>query len=142
MDISSIVILVIVGVGGVMLKTFYDQGKAALAIFPDIKTVTVVYRDKTALGYSMKSWKTKVGGASRSLDIIVTDKELWLRSVLLLAGITRQHDLVHRVPLHRIGSAKESKEGIVLSFKTEKGEAKQIVINTRDKQEFLKSIGK
>lgn len=142
MEVGSLLLLVGVAVGIVILKTFYDQGKKALSIFPDIHTVNVVYRDKTALGYSTRSWKTKFGGASRSLDIVVTDKELWLRSFLLLAGITKQHDLLHKIPLGRITSAKENKEGIVLAFKGEKGEGKQVVINTRDKAAFLKSIRK
>jgi len=142
MEVGSLVLLIAIAIGIVMLKTFYDQGKQALAIFPDLGSVKVVYRDKTAMGYSTKSWKTKIGGASRSLDIVVTDQELWLRSFLLLAGITKQHDLLHKIPLHRITSAKESKEGIVLAFKSDKGESKQVVINTRDKAAFLKSIRK
>lgn len=139
---GSIVLLVVIAIGIVMLKTFYDSGKRALSIFPDIKTVQVKYHDKTALGYSTKSWKTKVGGASRAVEIVVTDKELWLRSFLLFAGITKQHDLVHRVPLDKIIRVKENKEQITLDFKSDKGESKQVVLNTRDKMKFLNSLGR
>lgn len=139
---GSIVLLVVIAIGIVMLKTFYDSGKRALSIFPDIKTVQVKYHDKTALGYSTKSWKTKVGGASRAVEIVVTDKELWLRSFLLFAGITKQHDLVHRVPLDKIIRVKENKEQITLDFKSDKGESKQVVLNTRDKMKFLSSLGR
>lgn len=140
MEVSAILILIGTGVIGVMLKTFYDRGKKALSIFPDINSVTVTYRDKTGLGYSTKSWSTKVGGASRSLDIVVTDKELWLRSFLLLAGITQQHDLVHRIPLKKISRIKRDGATITLDFRNDKGERKQVVINTRDTEKFIESL--
>ncbi len=142
MDFGSLVVLVVAVFGVIMLKTFYDSGKKAISIFPDLNTVNVIYRDRTASGYSTKSWKTKIGGASRAIEIVVTDKELWLTSFLLFAGITKQHDLLHKIPLHRIIAVKENKNEITLNFKNEKGEAKQVVINTKDKAGFLKSIGK
>lgn len=139
---SSILILVFIAIAVVMLKTFYDSGKRALSIFPDIKTVQVRYQDKTAMGYSTKSWNTKVGGASRVVEIVVTDKELWLRSFLLFAGITKQHDLLHKIPLHKIMKVRENNGELTLDFKSEKGEPKQVVLNTRDKNAFLESLGK
>jgi hypothetical protein len=142
MEIGSIIILVSIGLAIIMLKTFYDSGKNALSIFPDIRTVHVIYRDETASGYSTKSWKTKMGGASRAIDIVVTDKELWLSSFLLFAGITKQHDLLHKIPLNKIAVAKEKEGRITLNFKSDKGESKQVVIITRDKTAFLKSIGR
>ena len=140
MEGSAILLLVGILVAGIMLKTFYDRGKKALSIFPDINLVTVRYRDKTALGYSTKSWQKKIGGTSRAIDIVVTDKELWLKSFLLLAGITQQHDLVHKIPLNRIIRVKEKGSEIILDFKNDKGEKKQVVINTRDKAEFLRTL--
>ena len=140
MDAVEIFLLVGICVSGLILKTFYDRGKKALSIFPDINSVTIRYRDKTALGYSTKTWTTKIGGASRALDIVVTDEELWIRSFLLLAGITQQHDLVHRIPLHKIMGIKQEGSSIVLDFKNDKDEKKQVVINTRDREGFLKSL--
>lgn len=137
---SGIFIIIAIVFAGIMLKTFYDRGKKALSIFPDLNSVTIRYRDKTALGYSTKSWTTKVGGASRSLDIVVTDKELWLKSFLLLAGITQQHDLVHRIPLKKISRVKRDGSTITLDFKNKKGEKKQVVINTRDGDKFMESL--
>jgi hypothetical protein len=139
---GSIFLIAFVAIVIVMLKTFYDSGKKALSMFPDVNSVKVAYRDRTASGYSTKSWKTKIGGASRSVDIIVTDKELWLRSFLLLAGITKQHDLIHKIQLNKIIRVKESNGQITLYFKNDQGESKQVVLNTRDKTEFLQSIGK
>lgn len=142
MDGGSILVLVFIAIAIVMLKTFYDSGKKALSVFPDIRTVTVKYRDRTASGYSTRSWKTKIGGASRAMEIVVTDNELWLRSFLLFAGITKQHDLIHRIPLPRISRVRENHGQITLDFRNDKGEARQVVFNTKDTAQFLNSIGK
>jgi hypothetical protein len=142
MNIEALVVLTVLTILLVMLKTFYDNGKKALSIFPHMTSVTVKYRDKTATGYSTQSWRTKVGGASRAIDIVVTDHELWLKSFLLFAGITKQHDLLHKIPLTKITRTKEDGDRITLDFRNEKGEKKQVVIRTRDKREFLKSLGK
>jgi hypothetical protein len=142
MNIEALVVLTVLTILFVILKTFYDNGKKALLIFPDIKSVAVKYRDKTATGYSTQSWKTKVGGASRAIDIVITDHELWLKSFLLFAGITKQHDLLHKIELSKITRVREEGDLITLDFRNNKGEKKQVVIRTRDKREFLKSIGK
>jgi hypothetical protein len=142
MDYSALFILISIGLLIVILKTFYESGKKALSIFPNIRSVAVKYRDKTATGYSTQSWKTKAGGASRVIDIVVTDQELWLRSFLLFAGITKQHDLLHKIPLSRITKTHQNRDEITIDFKNEKGEKKQVIIRTRSSQEFLKLISK
>jgi hypothetical protein len=78
---------------------------------------------------------------NKSIDIVVTDRELWLRSYLLFAGITQRHDLIHRIPLPRITRVKDRGKDIVLDFKNEKGQHRRVVINTSHKVKFLKSIG-
>jgi hypothetical protein len=138
---GSIIILIVIAFLIVMVKTYYDTGKKALSIFPDITTVNVVYRDKGATGYSTRSWKTKVGGASRAIDLIVTKDELWLSAMLLFAGITRQHDLLHRINFKKITSVKPDKGQITVNFRGEKGAVHQVVIRTRDEQAFLEALG-
>jgi hypothetical protein len=142
MDYTALIILISLGLLFVMVRTFYDSGKKALGIFPDIRTVNIKYRDKTATGYSTQSWKTKAGGASRVIDIVVTDHELWLRSFLLFAGITKQHDLLHKIQLTKITRTQRNRDEITVDFKNEKGEKKQVVLRTRNGDEFLKSIGR
>jgi hypothetical protein len=124
----------------VMALNFYDRGRKALTIFPDIKTVAVVYHDRTATGYSTRSWQTRIGGASRALEVVVTDSELWLKSFVLLAGIAQQHDLIHRVRLTSIVRAKEEGAFVKIEFKNEKGQPKQVVINTRSTADFMRAI--
>lgn len=62
---------------------FFIHSKKALNIFPEIYTVNVIYRDTSASGRSLKSFKTRFGGATKVLDIVViSDQELWLKSQL------------------------------------------------------------
>jgi hypothetical protein len=142
METGTILLLVTPLILFVIFKTLYDAGKKALSIFPDIKSVHVVYRDATATGYSKQSWKTKFAGASRAIDIVVTEQELWLKSIVLFANVTKQHGLLHRVQLRKVLRAKPDGDYITIDFKNERGEAKQVVIRTRNNTEFIKAIGK
>ena len=123
-----------------IIRTLYIRGKKALSIFPDINTVKINYRDRTASGYSTKNWTTKIGGARNSLDIIVTDKELWLKSMLLFAGIGQRYDLVHRVSLDKVQVKKEDGNRLNIEFTNDNGELKQIIVTTKDKVGFLRSL--
>jgi hypothetical protein len=115
----------------VMMYIIIKRGKKALAIFPDEKKVTILYRDRKASGFSTKSFITKIGGASNSLDIIVTEDELWTKGNLLFADFMRKYDLLHRIPLKKITSI-ETKKGdkIEISFTPEAYLEKTIVIKT------------
>lgn len=81
-----------------------------------------------------------MGGARNVLDVVVTDKELWLKSMLLFAGIGKQYDLLHKVSLDNIKRAERQGSKITLYFRTEDGENKQIVLTIKRPDEFLKAI--
>jgi hypothetical protein len=61
--------------------------------------------------------------------------------MVFFAGITKQHDLLHKVSIRKITSAKLEKAQVVLDFKDEKGRQHQVVLRTRDEKAFLESIG-
>ncbi|BDD01378.1 hypothetical protein [Persicobacter psychrovividus] len=142
MNGETIFLIVWVIVAAFILTTFYKRGKKALSIFPDIHSVRVVYRDKSASGHSNKSWTTKMGGARNALDIVVTDKELWLKSMLLFAGIGKHYDLLHKVSLDNIIRTDRQGRKITVDFKTEDGKDKQVVFMTKRPDDFLKAIKK
>src|SRR5687768_2363125 len=97
-----LIVIICLIVTGIILNNFYRSGKAALAIFPSLNTVKVQYRDKLARGHLVKEFKTAAGKADKSLEIVVTENELWIRSMLLFAGVVKQYDLIHRIPLNKI----------------------------------------
>lgn len=125
-----------------ILTSSYKRGKKALSIFPDIKSVSVVYRDKSASGRSNKSWETRMGAAVKVLDIVVTEDELWLKSKILFAGFGKRFDLLHKVPLNNIIAAQKQGRTVIVDFRIEGGEHTQVEIRTKYPEDFLKAIKK
>ncbi|HYV95396.1 MAG TPA: hypothetical protein VE978_26720 [Chitinophagales bacterium] len=143
MNINGVTIFLIVWViiATFLITSFYRRGKRALSIFPDINSVMVKYRDMSASGYSTKNWITKRGRASGVLDIVVTDDELWLKSMLLFAGILKKYDLLHKIPLKKIMKANNiTGRKVTLDFKSETGENKQVVLITKRPDELIRAI--
>lgn len=119
---------------------FYTKGKKVLKIFPPTSSKEFIYSDYFASGYSAKSLITKLGGASKLLHIIVTKNEVWIKSFTILAWIASEYDLLHKIEKSNITDIRVDKTGIKLDFKDSKGNDKQIIIITRDKEAFLKAI--
>jgi len=126
----------------IILMLFYKRGKKALSIFPPIETVKVLFRDKSASGYSTKSFKTKIGGSNKTLGIVVTDKELWLTSKLLLASIGQTYDLLHKISLDKVEQVERNGKKVTVNFKTDTEDAKQVVLWTKRMDDFIKAINK
>lgn len=126
----------------IMFYLFYTRGKKAIAIFPDIQTVVVKFRDRTASGYSTKSLMTKLGGSGRGLDIIVTENELWLKCPLLFASILEQHDLLHRVPLINIINVEHISDKVSIEFTSQSGIPTKVVLTIKKPAELLAALAK
>jgi|GEM_PF-4576532 len=112
------------------------KGSKAIRMFSDLDLSNLIYSEKNASGYSTKSFRTKIGGASRVLHIMITDKELIIKTYLLFAYIAEKHDLLHRIPLENILST-EIKKGtryskLVVEFKGQHGEVKEIVLMSKN----------
>ena len=142
MNEGTIFLIVWCIVTAILIMILYKRGKKALSIFPPIETVRVLYRDKSASGYSTKSFKTKIGGSSKTLEIVVTDKELWLTSKLLLASIGESHDLLHKIALDNIEQVERNGKKVTVNFKNDSGEAKQVVLWTKRIDDFIKVLNK
>ena len=123
-----------------LLIVFYIKGKAALKTFPEISTVNINFQERFCSGYSMQSWKTKMGGASNVLDIIITDDELWIKLPMIFAGIAKEFDLLHRINLRNIVNIHSKADGIVVDFIDPKGEHKQVFLQLKKPDEFVKII--
>ncbi len=101
-----------------------------------------MYRDKRASGYSTKSFITKMGGANGVLDIIVTDNELWIRSLMIFASIGQKYDLLHRIQKNKIQNIVLNGSKITIDFININDKKKQIILKIRDTNEFLISLKK
>jgi hypothetical protein len=140
MDEGKIFLIVWFVATGIIIFVLYKKGRKALSIFPPIEKENVLYRDKSASGYSTKSLRTKLGGSSKTLEIVVTDKELWLTSKLLLASIGESHDLLHKISLDNIEKIERNGTKFTINFKTDTGEAKQVVLCPKQIDKFIKVL--
>jgi hypothetical protein len=118
----------------------YKRGKKAISIFPPIDSVKIKYRDKSASGFSSQSFKTRIGGSNKLLDIVVTDKELWLKSKLLFASIGQRNDLLHKISLDKIEQVVREGNKVIVNFRTDSGEEKQVVLMTKGIDDFIKAL--
>lgn len=123
-----------------ILTTLYIKGRKALSIFPNTHQNKFKFRDKRASGYSTKSRKTKLGGARNSLDIAVTNDELWLKSMILFASVSKENDLLHRIPPNKIANVEENGNTITIDFFSNTGENKKVHIRTKRPKELIDAL--
>jgi hypothetical protein len=129
-----------------IVVNFYVRGRLALKIFPPLSPDSIIYSEKFASGYSTKSFKTRWGGASKVLHIIITENELWIKTFMFMAYIAKKHDLLHRIPLSEITHT-EIKDGAVfsrlhISFNDANGIGKEIVLMSAHNAEITDLIEK
>jgi hypothetical protein len=138
----AVLLTIIIIVIGIFLFRMYAKGKKVLSIFPDIDTVTVLYRDQAASGYADKTLATKLGGASGVIDVVVTDEELWLKCSTLFAGLEGRADMIRKVPLRNVKIVNMKQEGkkIDLSLKLESGDRKKVTLTLGNKEKFIDAV--
>jgi len=86
----------------VILTVFYILGRRALKQFPKLEPGEILYSEGGASGYSTQSFATRYGGASKTLIILITKDELWIKTYILFAGIAEYCDMLHKIPLSGI----------------------------------------
>ena len=119
---------------------FYVGGRKAERMFAGLQLDTAKFREKGASGYSEKSIITKMGGASRVLDIIVTESELCVKGIFsAFTYIGTKYDLSHRVPLEKITSASKHDGDVKVSFISREGKH-SIVLRLADPDGFLSAL--
>ena len=127
-----------------ILSIFYVRGRKAIQMFADLDLSKIVYSEKNASGYSLQSYRSKRGGASSVLHIFISDKELIIKTSLLLAYIAEKNDLLHRIPLDNIISTEIKKRTIhsklFVKFKNSAGEVKTIVLISRNNKQIKEQL--
>mgnify|MGYP000719229333 CR=1 FL=1 len=129
-----------------LVSIFFIRGRKAIQMFSDLDLSNLVYSEKNASGYSTKSFRTKWGGASKVLHIIITGNELIIKTYLFLAHVAEKHDMLHRIPLENILKT-EIKKGAILSklfveFTGQNGETKEIVLMSKTNRQIKEILDK
>ena len=126
----------------VTLAFFFLGGRKAEERFQGLDQQTIRFRERGASGRSHKSLVTKLAGANKVLDVIVTGSELWIKGIWpAFTYIGTKYDLSHRVPLDRVGPARIDGSSVFLKLRDEFGAESDIELRLRNPNEFISAIG-
>ena len=124
-----------------LIIRFYHGGREASSKFDDLQDQTIKFREKYASGHSSKSLVTRLGGATRVLDVIVTTQELWIKGMWpMFTFIGSKYDLTHRVPLSSVRNVRAEGERVFFDIANESGLESPIELRLRDPNGFVRSI--
>ena len=140
---ETIIISVFLAVVLVFGSIFYLLGKNALKMFPDISTVTIVFREKNASGYSNNSIISKAGGAAGVLDVVLTTEELWLKTGVFFSLIAKMYNVLHKINRKNfIKVEKVSRRKVLVFFKDEKGNERSLTLKLKNADAFMDVLRK
>ena len=71
-------------------------------VFPKLTDSTVKFSERFASGSSNKSWKTRLGGASNCLTVMVTESHFVVTTFFPFTAFVEIYDLEHLIPLSQI----------------------------------------
>jgi len=109
--------------------------------FEGVEHLPIVYREKGASGYSKKSLITRIGGANKVLDVIVTDTELCIKGInSIFSFIGSYYDLSHRVRRSSILSAQKVGRNVEITFVSAEGRQSDVVLFLKKSDQFLAAI--
>ncbi|MEL6561216.1 MAG: hypothetical protein AAFQ94_23695 [Bacteroidota bacterium] len=123
-----------------LLSVFLISGILALRKFPSLNNVNVFFQERWASGNSYDTFIHKYGGAINALDIIITEKELWIKPFLLVAGFSSVYGLIRKIQITDIREVSSKNELIVIHFANESGSMSEFHLKLKGKQQFLKVI--
>lgn len=125
----------------VNILVFHFGGKGAEAPFRFQPGDTVRFRERGASGHSKRSLITKAGGASRVLEIVVTNRELWIKGIWpMFTFIGTKYDLTHKVSLSRIRRVAASGATVQIWFADASGRECHIELQLKDQKNFLSAV--
>jgi hypothetical protein len=117
-------------------------GRKAEERFQNQSHQRIVFREKGASGHSNKSLRTKLGGASKVLDVVVTENELWLKGIWpMFSYVGTKFDLIHRIQKSNIKAVKASSRDVEIWFENESGTESHVVLRLKDTAAFTSAIG-
>lgn len=106
-------------------------------IFPRISTVNVLFRERFLTGrFDLP------GSFKNTLEVVVTDRELWLRTFWLFSGILAAIKGLHKVPLSAIRAIEIREKETTVYLINKKGKLAHFTIRFRDPKAFPDALKK
>ena len=123
------------------IAVFHFGGRKAEAAFRAQPNETVRFRERFASGHSKRSIITKMGGASRVLEIVVTNRELWIKGIWpMFTLIGTKYDLTHKVPLSRIRRVAANGKKVEVWFAAASGRECHVELLLKDTKSFVSAV--
>lgn len=116
------------------------SGWKALKIFPPSDQLNILFHEKWASGNSNDTLIHKMGGASKVLDIIITENELWIKPIPLMAGFSNIYGLIRKIKLNNISKVQLKNRIIIIQFANENGSKSEFQLKLKNPQQFLEVI--
>ena len=124
------------------LVTFYVGGRRAERRFDTHGPLRVLFRERGASGYSNRSLFTKLGGANRVLEVVVTDVDVWIKGIWPpFSYIGTKYDLTHRILRSQIRSVEARAGSVELRFRSETGGESHVVLKLNAPDAFMAALG-
>lgn len=124
---------------GLIALMLVSKGKKALSIFPKTEEVLIRFRERGVSGGPLTSWRARMSGARKTLEVIVTEDELWIRPVLIAAGF-RHLDLIHKVKLNDVKKTEIDNLLVRITFLNESLETNSFALSLKNPNQFLQAI--
>jgi len=121
----------------------WHREKRRRIVFPQLSPNDIRFQEVKASGCSHKTLFTRLGGASRCLQVTVTDTEVWIRLQSPFNIMASQTDLEHRISRASILSVEPSESGrtVLLHYRDPQGHTHLLSLIVRKPDEFLRILG-
>lgn len=138
--LASVFPFIFVGLLVLNLVFLYVAGRRAERVFIGVTDDKIIFRERGASGFSKKSFLTRVGGASKVLDIIVTDSDILIKGIYSpFSFIGTFYDLTHRIDRKDITSLILESGKAHLSFNSDKG-THNLVLLLKETNSFIEAL--
>jgi hypothetical protein len=123
------------------IVVFHFGGRKAEAPFRAQPGDKVRFRERGASGHSKRSIITKMGGASRVLEVVVTNRELWIKGIWpMFTFIGTKYDLTHKVPLSQIRRVAARGAAAEVWFADASGRECHVELQLKDTKSFASAV--
>jgi hypothetical protein len=102
----------------------------------------ILFRERWVSGFSKRSPITRLGGARRVLEVVVTDRELWIKGVWpMFSFVGTKFDLTHRVPKSGIRKVVARGQIVEIWFLNESGSESNVELELKEAVAFTAAVG-
>ena len=121
----------------------YKQHKEHGVVFAQLSPDRIRFHETGASGCSHKTTFTRFGGASRCLQVTVTDDEVWIRTGFPFNVCASQVDLEHRISRASVLSVQPSNSGrsLLLDYRDQQGQTRRLSLVLQKADDFLRVLG-